>query len=163
MLQQALAVALFPEHEVRVFDKIPAAETLAAAELVIVDGAALRGGAMLSNHDVRVVQSLRIPVVWVDAEPPPDTGAFTKLTRLAPPLRRDDLRAAVAAGLQVITAAQPSAALQPERTVAAKKRAMAPRQESAAQRPAKEFIELVDVFEEAPPLDENNAEARNKH
>ncbi len=96
MLQQALVIALFPEHEVEVFDKIPAAESLAAADVLIIDAVALRGGDALSTREVRAVQSCRVPVVWIDTDAPPDTAAFTKLVRLSPPLKRDELRGAAA-------------------------------------------------------------------
>ena len=161
MLQQALVVALFPDHEVQVFDKTPAAEVLAAAELLIIDAAGLRGGDAWSTRDVHAIQSCRVPVVWIDAETPPDTAAFTNLVRLAPPLKRDELRAAAAECLR-LTGARPSAAPKPARTVAEKTKAIEPKPQSAAPDKAKEFIELVDVFEETPKRDEINAEARNK-
>jgi hypothetical protein len=46
--------------------------------------------------------------------------------------------------------------------VAGKTKAIEPKSQSAAPDNAKEFIELVDVFEETPKRDEINAEARNK-
>jgi hypothetical protein len=161
MLQQALVVALLPDHEVQVFDKIPAVEVLAAAELLIIDAAALWGGDAWSTRDVRAIQSCRVPLVWIDAQTPPDTAAFTNLVRLAPPLKRDELRAAAAECLR-LTGARPSAASKPARTVAAKTKAIEPKSQTAAPDKAKEFIELVDVFEETPKRDEINAEARNK-
>jgi hypothetical protein len=161
MLQQALVVALFTEHEVQVFDKIPAAEVLATAELLIIDAAALRSGDAWSAREVREVQSCRVPIVWIDAETPPDTAAFTNLVRLAPPLKRDVLRAAAAECLR-LTGARSSAASKPARTGAGKTKAIEPKSQSAAPENVREFIELVDVFEETPKRDEINAEARNK-
>jgi hypothetical protein len=162
MLQQALVVAFFPEHEVQVFDKIPEAEVLATAELLIIDAAALRSGDAWSAREVRAVQSCRVPIVWIDAETPPDnTAAFTNLVRLAPPLKRDELRAAAAECLR-LTSARPSAASKPARTGAGKTKAIEPKSQSAAPENVREFIELVDVFEETPKRDEINAEARNK-
>jgi hypothetical protein len=161
MLQQAFVVALFPEHEVQVFDKVPAAGTLAAVDLLIIDAPALRGGDALSTREVRAIQSCRMPVVWIDTDAPPDTAAFTRLVRLSPPLKRDELRAAAAACLG--STAELTAVSKPARTVAAKTKTTEPTPQRAAPDNAKEFIDLVDVFEETPQRDEINAEARNKN
>ena len=162
MLQQAFVVALFPEHEARVFDKIPATEALVAVDLLIIDAAALRGADALSTREIRAVQSCRVPVVWIDADAAAlDTAAFTKLVRLVPPLKRDELRAAAAECLR-LTVEQPSAPSKPARKLAAKTKAIEAKPENAAPENAAEFIELVDVFEEPPQRDEINAEARNK-
>lgn len=161
MLQQAFVVALFPDHEVKVFAEIPATEALVAADLLIIDAAALRGVDALSTQEIRAVQRCRVPVVWIDADAAPDTAAFTKLVRLVPPLKRDELRAAAAECLR-LTSAPSSPASKPARTGAEKTKAIEPKSQSAAPEKAKEFIELVDVFEETPKRDEINAEARNK-
>ena len=160
MLQQAFVVALFPEHEVQVFDKIPAVEALAAVDLLIIDAAALGGSDAWSTRDIRAVQSCRVPVVWIDTETPPETAVFTKLVMLAPPLKRDELRAVAAECLRS-TVAQPSATSKPARTGPVKTKAIEPKPQSSARDNDKEFIELVDVFEETP-RDEINAEARDK-
>jgi hypothetical protein len=162
MLQQALVVALFPEHQGQVFARIPEGEVLAAADLLIIDAAALKALGALPTREVRAVQSCHVPVVWIDAETPPDTAAFTKLVRLAPPLKRDDLRAAAVECLRLSSAAEPFAAPKPARAVAAKTKTIEPKPESAARDNDKEFIDLVDVFEEATERGEARAEARNK-
>jgi hypothetical protein len=159
MLQQAFAVALLPEHEVRVVENIPAAEALAAADLLIIDAAALRHGDTLWTHEVSAIQSCHVPVVWIDAEPPP--VAFAKMVRLTPPLKRDELRSAAAEGLR-LAASLPAAIPKQGRTVAAKTKGIEPKPENARSENAKPIIELVDVFEETPRSDESNADAGDK-
>jgi hypothetical protein len=158
MLQQAFVVALFPEHEVRVVAEMPAAETLAAADLLIIDAMALRKGDALSPREIHAVQRSQVPVVWIDAQPPP--AAVAKFVRLEPPLKRDELRAATGEGLR-LGAAAPVARSKRAQTVA-KTDATEPKPENAAASDAKQIIELVDVFEETPERHQNGAEARDK-
>ena len=163
ILQQALVVALFPEHQVQMFSRIPEAEALAAADLLIIDAAALKSCNALSNRETRAVQSSHIPVVWIDAEPPAaDEAAFTKLVGLTPPLKRDDLRAAAAECLRLSSAAEQFATAKPARAVATKTKMIEPKSGSAGPGDDKAFIELVDVFEETMERADSRAEARNK-
>lgn len=162
MLQQALVVALFPEHQGQVFVRIPEGEVLAAADLLIIDAAALKALGALPAREVRAVQSCHVPVVWIDAETPPDTAAFTKVVRLVPPLKRDDLRAAAVECLRLSSVPQPSAAPKLARAVPAKTKVIEPKPKSVASDNDKEFIELVDVFEETPERADTRAEARDK-
>jgi DNA-binding response OmpR family regulator len=161
MLQHAIVVALFPEHHVHLSEKIPEAEPLAEADLAIIDAGALRERDLLTAGAVRAVQKWRVPVVLIDAEALGDVGASKNFGRLITPLKRDELRAAVAHGLRSLAAAD--ATLAPAvkggtSPVATKKKTSELQPDSVAYGNGKEVIELVDVIEETPGHDE----ARNK-
>ena len=164
MLQQAFVVALFPEHDVQVLEKIPGDQAMSAVDLIIVDAPSLRSCNVLSNQEVRAIQDSRVPVLWIDAESPPDKPAWGQVATLAPPLTRDELRSAVADCLRLASAPETSAAPKLSQTAPTKGKSAGPKATSvAAPGGDKKVIELVDVFEEAEPRDQSRAEARNKN
>jgi hypothetical protein len=143
MLQHAFVAALFPEHEVKIIENPPAAESSAVdADLVIVDAVALRRQNSGPADEVRTPWQL--PTLWIDNEP--RAGSSTTV-RLMPPVTREELRTAVAGLLRAVveSAANPvggqmhSAAPRKTRTAKAKR---------AERSDGKNIIELVDVFEE---------------
>ena len=157
MLQQAFVVALFPEHHVRVLEKIPDAVLAPEADLVIIDATALRERDLLPPHEVRAAQSWRIPVVWIGVESLGELAASKNLARLSAPVKRDELRTAVAESLRSPSAGQASperAAKRAGSVVAARKKATEPKQDHVATDNDKKFIELVDVIDETPGYDD---------
>ena len=163
VLQQAVIVALFPEHQVRVFDKIPETEPSAHADLVIIDGGALRDRGWLSAGDIRAVQSWQIPTVWIGAEASEDRAAAKNRAQLTAPLKRDELRAAVTESLRS-SLEQPAAkpAVKVPRAPSAKKKTAAPNPDSLVADHGRDVIELVEVIEEIPDDGGNEAEAGNQ-
>jgi hypothetical protein len=152
MLQQAFVIALFPEHHVRVLEKIPEAEP-AETDLVIVDAAALCERGSLPALDIGAVQSWRIPVVWIGAEVVSGLAASKNLARLSAPVKRDALRSAVTEGLRAPPADHGSAQRAEKRfdsVVAAKKKTSEPKLDSVTGGQDQKIIELVDVIEEVP-------------
>jgi hypothetical protein len=145
MLQHAFVAALFPEHEVKIVENLPAAESFAEdADLLIIDAAALRMRNSGPADEVRAPWQL--PTIWIDNEPPTRAGSPT-IALLTPPLTREELRAAVVGLLRAAPerAANPAADQahlpEPRKQRAAKaKRAQLP--------DGKNIVELVDVFEE---------------
>ncbi|MGH7855543.1 MAG: hypothetical protein ACREP3_19000 [Candidatus Binatia bacterium] len=162
MLQQAFVVALFPEHQVQVLAEIP--EVSADADVVIIDAAAMRERDLLTARELRRVQSWNVPIVWVDDEVVAKGSAESNSARLTAPIKRDDLRTAVAECLRSLSAPQPTKAPKAIRSVVpvAKTKHIESKPESVASGSDREFIELVDVFEETPERDDGGAEARNK-
>ena len=160
MLQQAIVVALFPEHQVRLMEQIP--EAVADADLVIIDAAALRERNSLTGREIRVLENWNVPIVWIDAEAPrePDQGA--RLQLLTPPLKRDALRTVVADGLRLLPAQEPSADRAANRSAGANTRQAEPKPDGLAAGGNKEIIELVDVFEEISGPGERELGAGNK-
>ena len=164
MLQQAFVVALFPEHHVRVLEKIPEAEPAAEADLVIIDAGALRERDSLPAQDVRAAQSWRVPVVWIGVEALGALAATKNLVQLSAPVKRDELRTAVSESLRAPSSGQASperAAKRPGPAVATKQKTT-PKRDGVAADQDSEFIDLVDVIDETPGRDDSEAEAGSK-
>ena len=164
MLQQAFVVALFPEHHVQVMEKLPDAESGTAADLVIIDAGALRARSLLTRDALSAVQSWGLPIIWIDTEAL-SGAAGSSLLHLSPPVKREELRTAVAACLQASSAPKPSASsarASVRSDVAAEAKAAEPKRAAGGGDGEKEFIELVDVFDETSSADDGNVEARNK-
>jgi hypothetical protein len=162
MLQQAIVVALFPEHHVQVLEKIPEAEPAAEVDLVIIDSAALCERDSPTAGGVRAVQSWRLPVIFMGAGTIGDKAAPKNSKRLIMPLKRDDLKTAVAESLRLPAQRRASSA-EPAPTssasaVAAKKKASGVEPDGVTSDNGKEVIELTDVIEEIPGYD--NSETR---
>jgi hypothetical protein len=164
MLQQAFVIALSPEHHVLVLGKIPDAESAAGADLVIIDAGALRARNLLTGRELSALQSWLVPIIWLDTEAL--IGAATaKLVCLTPPVKREELRTAVAACLQVLSAPQPTgvpSVASAISEVATDAKATEPTPAAVGGDDEKEIIELVDVFDEVSSPDDGNVEARNK-
>ncbi len=165
MLQQAFVIALFPEHHVRVLEKIPEAEPAAETDLVIVDAAALCERGSLPAQDVRAVQSWRIPVLWIGTEAVSGLAASKNLARLSAPVKREELRSAVTEGLRAPPDHR-SAQRAEKRSgsiVAAKKKTSEPKLDSADGDHDREIIDLVDVIEEVPEPGREDPEREAGH
>jgi len=81
VLQQAITLSLFPEHEVRVVETAEASAIGALEDdidLLIVDAAALRESDKLSPEMNRALEASPVPIVWIDESD-------------SPPLKRDKL------------------------------------------------------------------------
>ena len=139
VLQQALALALFPEHDVRVEESIDAGVIggLKEVDLLIVDTAALRNAGKLTAEIRRALEAAKTPTLWID-----DDSARPKranLTVMAPPIASGSLQSAVAELLSGKSEKPKKAA------AAAKAGDVEEPDESGAQ-----LIDLVEVVEEAP-------------
>jgi hypothetical protein len=140
VLQQALALSLFPEHDVKVEEAIDAAGVagLADVDLLIIDAAALREKGRLTAELQRAVEASKLAILWIDGEKGPKGD---RLAAVATPIDGATLQNAVTALLTGAVVKAP-----------AKKRAQpegggkTPTREDAEAQP----IELVDVVEEEP-------------
>jgi len=65
MLQQAIALALFPEHEVKIGSAIPESSELKGFDAVIVDVGSIGESDGDFELAIRAVQSWKVPTVWV--------------------------------------------------------------------------------------------------
>jgi hypothetical protein len=68
MLQHAFSVALFPEHQVKIMERIPDAAALKDVDLVIVDALALRQRDSLAQQELSEVQNWKTPTIWIDKD-----------------------------------------------------------------------------------------------
>ena len=138
VLQQALALSLFPEHEVRVEESIDAAGIAALKDvaLLVVDAAALREQNKITPELERALQAAKLPLLWIDeAGKPPRRDRVAAIER---PVGSAALQSAVASLLSGAPLKAPKA----DAAVARK----ADKHEEAEPQP----IDLVEVVEEAP-------------
>lgn len=164
MLQYAFVVALFPEHAVQVLEKIPEAETMAEVDLVIIDADALRERDLLPAREVCAAQSWQAPVLWAEVEASGALATVKNFSRLSVPVKRDELRTAVVENLRRASRSEASSERAANRSgaaVAARTKMTQPNGDDVVAKQVKPLIELVDVFEETPGLD-NDVEAANK-
>jgi hypothetical protein len=139
VLQQALALSLFPEHEVRIEESIDAAglAALADVDLLIIDAVALREKGRLTSELQGAVEASKLAILWIDAEAAPKRNG---LASIGTPVDAATLQNAVTGLLTGATVKTP-----------AKKRAQP---ESAKTPPAEaaepQPIDLTDVVEEEP-------------
>jgi hypothetical protein len=137
MLQHAFAAALFPEHQVELTEKIPAADSIQGAAAAIVDAGALKEQGRLGSQELLAVKSWQIPTVWIDAGASCPTPARENLFALDETLTKESLHKALALCLKGGNVS-PEAAFAPGSAGTAEG-------DSAAD---KEVIELVEVVEE---------------
>jgi len=139
VLQQALALSLFPEHDVRIEEAIDAAGMagLTDVDLLIIDAAALREKGRLTPELQRAVEGSKLAILWIDGENGPKGN---RLAAVATPIDGATLQNAVTALLTGAAAKAP-----------AKKRAQPESLKSAApDEAAAQPIDLVDIVEEEP-------------
>jgi hypothetical protein len=142
MLQQAVAVSLFPEHDVRVTDTIPEPTAVEGVDLVIIDAASLdaRDG-KLPNWNV--------PVIWIEGPDSSPAPQRDKLAVIKTPVQRNTLHAAVAELLSWSTARPASETRGARPGGTSSQAAVEAKPAGAAETSgAKKVIELLDVVEE---------------
>ncbi len=165
ILQQAIVLFLFPDHEVEVNENVPEKETQVVKDfdLAIVDAAALREANMLGAQQARTVEGWKIPTIWIDDAAGAQSPAAKQLVMLGRPVQRDALQAAMAKclgtsssskqnGIASLSATDriPSLETTIEETSAA----------DAVQVAGSPVIELVDVVEEEPERKKNRKQQR---
>ncbi len=157
ILRQAIALALFPEHDVQAEGDIAkvGVGSIKDCDLLIVDGEALKESNQLTSEVNRVIQGSKIPTIWLEgaeSTQPPKLAKREKLLVINKPIEGPAFQSAVASLLssdsspKVRSASQSSLsdqAKQPEMT-AKKGREETTRKESLG------FIDLIDVVEELP-------------
>lgn len=148
MLQQAITLALFPDHEVKVASAFPEASELENFAAVIVDGASLGETGELSRR----VQGWKIPTVWVESGPTGQAPRREKLVAIQAPMEMDALQSALAECL--------GGAAKRKRSEAAAESVKAKEVSAEPAFAEGELIELVDVVEESSGL--RTRQARQK-
>jgi hypothetical protein len=144
-LQRALSLVFFPEHQVRIEEKLtPSLITDAGGEyqLLVVDVAALRENGHWSQDLSRAIKRSKLPLLWLDVNesaPPPDRA---RLVVVRKPLVRGAFQAALAALFSGKAASG---------TEKRKHPAVVGKEETTTEQAAFDFIDLVDVVEEGRP------------
>jgi hypothetical protein len=149
MLQQAICLALCPDHEVHLdtnlLDKDPIA--IKDYDIAIIDAAALRNANVLNTQNMRVMEEWKIPKIWIDEAERVQGPRHNKFVVLTKPIQKETLQSAVATCLGASAARrQNGAGRQPaQETVSSETTAS---DSGAAAGPI--IIDLVDVIEESP-------------
>ena len=166
LLQQAIALALFPEHEARVEAAPNAAAIgeLQGIDLIVIDAGALRDRDQLSPDVVRAVQQTPVPILWLDDDAEARPPKRDKLELVAKPIERDALQSALAT---LISGAAPPPPRRKARAVAEPKAAESKpsRKKPAGDSEPSEIplIDLVEIVEGAPAaLDKGESPAKSK-
>jgi hypothetical protein len=150
MLQHAFSVALFPEHQVKVVERIPDAAALKDVDLVIVDALALRQRDSLAQQELSEIQNWKTPTIWIDKDADSQVPTRAKLVLLQAPSGKELLVRAMAECLgapgtekQAVNPIRSDAAGPASTTGTAK-----PQGATASSKTEESFIELVEVVEE---------------
>src|SRR5258706_2041970 len=100
VLQQALALSLFPAHEVRVEQTLaaPALSELGEVDLLIVDAAALAEKNQLPPELVRAIGGSALPTLWIDRADSAPAPRREKAAAVGKPLEGPGRQAAPAEG-----------------------------------------------------------------
>jgi DNA-binding response OmpR family regulator len=102
ILQQAIRLALCPDHEVQLDASLSDQEPpeIKNFDLVIIDAAALRDVNVLNTQRLRALQEWKVPKIWIDeAEEKIQAARREKLVVLPKPIEKETLQSAVAACL----------------------------------------------------------------
>jgi hypothetical protein len=160
MIQQAIVLSLFSDHDVQLCvglgeNSSPAVNDF---DLAIVDATALRNVKAPATQLLKRIQDGKIPTVWIEEAGGDQEPCGDNLAVLKRPIQKDALQSAVAACLTSLDA-KPHA----KRRAVKKEKSRSPRttakQASIDVAPhvtGFQVIELVDVVEEAPERNQNN-------
>jgi hypothetical protein len=99
MLQQAVAVSLFPDHEVRVTDTLPDPAAVGEVEAVIVDAASPEEADGMMARAAEEVLKWNIPVIWIEDPGSSQAPECDRVVVIKTPLQRSALHAAVTESL----------------------------------------------------------------
>jgi hypothetical protein len=160
ILQQALRLALSPDHEVQFDVSLSDREPTAVKDydLAIIDAAALRDANLLSTQHMRVVQGWKIPKIWIDDAQRAQAPARDKLVVLTKPIQKETLQSAVATCLGApLTGKQNGTGAQSAKGTTGSSGTTAS-DSGTIQGPA--IIELVDVVEELPERKSHSRQQR---
>jgi len=96
VLQQAIALTLFADHEVQFARSIPDSSELKDYDAVIVDGGALGSDGKDPDREIRMVQSWRVPTIWLDGGANGQTPQRAGLVAVKMPITKAVLSSALA-------------------------------------------------------------------
>lgn len=150
ILQQAIRLALYPDHEVQLQTNLADQEPSAIKnfDLAIIDAAALRDINVPGTQSLRAVQGWKIPKIWIDEAERMQAPARDQLVVLTKPIQKETLQSAVATCLGAsLPAKQNGAGRQPAKETTGSGATAASDTGTTA---GPVIIDLVDVVEESP-------------
>jgi hypothetical protein len=155
ILQQAIALSLFPEHEVQVEETLSASGigSVRDIDLLIVDAGALRELGQLNSEASRALESCPAPILWLEEDDASRPPKREKLALVKKPIEKQALESALAELLSPPESSRRRSVARAAPEPKAEK-AKDDRKKSSARAPGQtafQFIDLVDVVEEEPP------------
>jgi hypothetical protein len=150
MLQQAIALSLFPQYQAQMTASIPESSAIKDVDAVIVDTASLRETCGLPDPAIRSLQCWEVPMIWIDRSDSSLTPSKDKLVMVKTPIAKQSLQKAVAECLEELSKAGRKSARAADEEELPSHHAM-----SSEKIEKEQVIELVDVVEEAPQLQKN--------
>jgi hypothetical protein len=150
MLQQAIVISLFPEHEVRLMESLPESWGVKDFDVVIIDAASLRD--VQGLDPLRAVQAWKVPTIWIDGDGSDEIPQRDKFVALKTPISRQSLLSALSQCLNVSALKRNGTVIRQNENIRSAGKSTATEKKSAGQtnpKPAK-IIDLVEVFEEPP-------------
>ena len=158
MLQQAFTLALIPEHRLKVLDVIPDAAPK-DFDVTIVDAAALQSQGASAARELHALSAWKLPMIWIGEQQATSAADREKMVRLSRPLAKEVLQRALAECMEKTAAPKrDTISAEPPTKTAAFSKPKAKRKSNAAPSASGQFIELVDIVEEA--LASENAAAK---
>ncbi|MBM2803016.1 MAG: hypothetical protein HW419_909 [Deltaproteobacteria bacterium] len=149
MLQQAFTLALCPEHRLKVLDAIPDAAPK-DFDVVIVDAAALQSEGAGGARALHALLAWKSPIIWIGEAQARLAADREKIVRLSRPLEKSALQGALAQCLGKTSAPKrDTMSAEPPIKTPVLTQAKAKRKANPAPSHSGQFIELVDVVEEA--------------
>jgi hypothetical protein len=151
MLQKAMALIFFPDHEVKLVGNVPnSTAAIKTYDAVLIDAGALREVNALTQQTTRAIQSWVTPTIWMD-DNPARAPKRNKLLALKKPVGRNELISGLAKCLGSKTQARARIVevSDPGNSEAVKTPARGAPSLNVA-RKHRPIIELVDVVEKTP-------------
>jgi hypothetical protein len=148
ILQQGIAISLYPENDVQLMDGVPENLNSNDFDAAIVDAASLQESNALDAAVLRSIQGWKIPTIWIEGDISGRVPTRGKVVTLQRPLGRQALMAALRECLGAASGEKRNAALadrNDDRRVPSKRTA---REETSADTAAAEIIELTEVVEQ---------------
>src|SRR5919109_3097295 len=145
ILQQGIAISLYPENDVQLMDGVPENLNSNDFDAAIVDAASLQESNALDAAALRSIQEWKMPTIWIGGDVSGRVSSREKVVTLQRPLGRQALMAALRECLGAASSEKRNAAAaerNDDRRVPSKRTA---KEETSAETAAAEIIELTDV------------------
>jgi hypothetical protein len=95
ILQHAIALSLFPQHQARMTTSIPDLSAIKDVDAVIVDAASLQETHGLSAQAIHSLQSWNVPIIWIDSVDSSLTPSNENLVVVNTPIVKESLQSAL--------------------------------------------------------------------
>jgi hypothetical protein len=148
ILQQGIAISLYPENDVLLIDGVPENLNSNDFDAAIVDAASLREKNALDAAALHAIQQWKIPTIWIEGDVPERVSSRGSVVTLRRPLGRQALVAALRDCLGAGSSEKRNAAVaeqNEDRRVTPKGAA---KEKTSAVTAAAEIIELTEIVEE---------------